>query len=84
MSQLDYAVRADFEVVKVERDMIWIKDLVRGNTSITNDAERVCRRIWHDYPARRIIYCDSDGNWDELKHEGGKFTGFAAARDMAP
>lgn len=36
--------------------------------------------MWHDYPNRRIIYQDSMGNWDELLHEGGRFTAFAPAR----
>jgi len=33
-------------------------------------------RIW-DVGASTTI-----GNWDELKHDGGKFTGFAPARGM--
>lgn len=41
-------------------------------------------RVWHNYPGRRIIYQDSIGDWSELLHEGGRFTGFAPARDMVP
>ena len=75
---------ADFEIVKVSPEIIWIRDLNLGNISVTNDAEGVCRRVWHEYPGRRIIYQDSEGDWSELKHDGGKFTGFAPARDMVP
>lgn len=74
----------DFFYVKTTADIVWIVDANQGNISVTNDAEGVCRRVWHDYPDRRIIYRDSDGNWDELKHEGGRFVGFAPARDVVP
>jgi hypothetical protein len=76
--------RADYELVRVTLDMVWIRDRDLGNISVTNDAEGVVRRVWHDYPGRRIIYQASDGAWDELVHEGGRFTGFAPARDMVP
>jgi hypothetical protein len=72
--------RADYELVKVSPEIVWIRDQNLGNISVTDDAEGVCRRVWHDYPGRRIIYQDSQGYWDELKHYGGKFTGFAPAR----
>ena len=76
---------AHYDIVKVTPEIVWIRDRTEdGVISVTNDAEGVCRRVWHDYPNRRIIYCDSDGNWDELKHEGGRFVGFAPARDMVP
>lgn len=74
-----------YDVVKVTIDTIWIDDTGhRAGGSLTNNAEAVCRKIWHDYPGRRIIYKDSAGNWDEMKHEGGRFVAFAPARDMAP
>lgn len=77
--------RADYEMVKVTADVVWIRDRNLGNVSVTNDAEAVCRRVWHDYPNRRIIYQDSTGTWDELKHQGGQFTGYAPAPvDMVP
>jgi len=76
--------RADYEMVRVTAQIVWIRDRNLGSISITNDARGVCRRVWHDYPLHRIINQDSEGNWDELKHEGGRFIGFAPARDMAP
>lgn len=71
-------------MVKVTKDIVWIRDRNLGSISVTNDAHGVVRRVWHDYPNRRIIYQDSMGNWDELVHEGGMFTGFAPARDVRP
>jgi len=76
--------RADYEVVKITDDVIWIADLNLGSISVTNDAENVVADIQRRHADKRIIYRDSDGNWDELKHKGGQFTGFAPARDMVP
>jgi hypothetical protein len=39
---------ADYELVKVSPEIVWIRDLNLGNTSVTNDAEGVCRRVWHE------------------------------------
>jgi len=74
---------ATFEVVKVTDEMVWIRDLDAGR-SVTNDAERVCDELAIEYGNRRIVYRDTDGNWDELVHEHGKFLSFASARGMAP
>ena len=81
-------IRASFRVAKAVAKpdgtrIVWIEDLV-GSFSVTNDAEAVCRHLQHDFPGYRIIYRDTDGNWDELKHCGAEFQGFAPARDMAP
>lgn len=67
---------ADYDVVKVAEDMVWIVDLDRGNRSVTNDAERVVAELAKQYGERRIIYRDSMGRWDELVHEAGRFTGY--------
>lgn len=47
-----------------------------GVLSITNDAERVCKRVNAEWPGVRIFYKDSSGDWDELAHRSGEFTGF--------
>jgi hypothetical protein len=75
---------SDFEVVQVTDEAVWIIDLDRGGASVTNDADRVVEDLAAKYGARRIIYRDSIGNWDELRHEAGRFLGFAPARDMEP
>lgn len=81
----DHKRRATYEVVRVEpgKSMIWIKDL-NGFLSVTNDAERVCEELDQAYPGYRIIYQDSDQNWDELVHYHGTFSGYATARELAP
>ena len=78
--------RAHYDVVKVTPEIVWIRDRVEdGVISVTNDAENVIKELHNKHPGARIIYRDSDGAWDELKHDGcGTFTGFAPARDMVP
>jgi hypothetical protein len=62
--------------------IVWIADLDEG-LSVTNDAERVVGALNADYPGFRVIYRDTLGFWDELKHEDGEFRGFAPARDLS-
>jgi hypothetical protein len=76
--------RAQYDVAKVTPEIVWISDRNDGAISVTNDAENVVMELHNKYPGARVIYRDSDGNWDELKHKGGQFTGFAPARDMVP
>lgn len=56
-----------------------VTDLDRpGTVSVTNDAERIVPfLLWAYGDYRRIIYRDTDGRWDEMKHDGKVFTGFA-------
>lgn len=63
---------------------MWIEDIGRECRSVTNDAHAVVAKLVAEYGDRRIIYKDSIGNWDELKHEGNRFIGFAPARNMSP
>ena len=76
--------RSRYEVVKVDTDrkIVWIVDLNVGK-SVTNDAEKVCEELNRQYPLHRIIYRDSDKNWDELVHLDWTFNHYAAARGMA-
>jgi hypothetical protein len=58
----------------VDQDVIKVVDLNLGSNSITNDAERVLRKIEQWQPgliARcRIIYRDSRGIWDGMEWDG--------------
>lgn len=67
---------ADFDIVRIMGDRIFIVDLDRGGRSITNDAEAVVKRLVKDHPIKRIIYRDTDGCWGELLHDGREFRGF--------
>jgi len=74
---------AKYQIVKSTFEAVWITD-DEGVLSVTNDAERVVSELVLRCGDRRIYYRDTDRNWDELQHQGGKFTGFAPARSMAP
>jgi hypothetical protein len=57
-----------------------------GARSVTNDAEAVVAELARRFGLheRRVFYRDSMGVWDELKHDGARFTAFAAGcpRDL--
>jgi hypothetical protein len=68
-------MRASYYIAGADpnRCIVWIVDM---------DEECVVAEVNALYPGFRIIYRDTEGQWDELLHEGGKFHGFAPARDM--
>ena len=79
---------AQFEIVSSNNEVLHIKDV--GDHSkvltVTNDAESVVGRLHRsgDLGARKLLYTDSDGAVDELKHDGaGRFTGYAPGPDRA-
>jgi hypothetical protein len=74
----DTMVRAvSWSLVKLTPEIVFIEDDNRDGMSVTNAAEAVCRQCFADYGARRIVYKDSEGRWDELVHERGRFIRFA-------
>lgn len=75
--------RSHYDIVKVLPDKVYLVDR-DGAISVTNDAERVCAEVNAEHPGVRIIYCDTDGNWDELLHVAGAFQAFAPARGDRP
>lgn len=85
-------LRSAFTVVQVQMPgndrvgMVWIRDdcLQKQTMSVTNDAEAVCAALHLQYPNHRIIYCDTEGKWDELVHNAGVFKSFLPARNLAP
>jgi len=55
-----------------------------GGKTVTNQADEVIdalRSVLGELGTRRVIYCDTEGVFDELKHEGGRFTGFLPIRE---
>lgn len=72
--------RADFVVVPFlgAPGCVFIVDLDEkyGGTSVTNDAEAVVEYIHTVVPGARVIYRDTIGEWDELAHRDGEFTGY--------
>lgn len=67
---------ADYDIVKITPDIVFIVDVNLGNKSITNDAEWVIEDALSRHPGKRIVYKDTEGYWDELVHENGRFTSF--------
>ena len=59
-------MKSDWVIVSVTEDKVLIKDLNLGRMSVTNDAENVYAHLQKQYPDKRVIYCDSDDNWDEI------------------
>jgi hypothetical protein len=57
---------ADFRVVHVEDDRVFIVDPDNDSKSITNDAEWVWNQINAKYPGRRLVYRDTMNRWDEI------------------
>lgn len=72
-------MRSRFYVQDVTDDAVYIVDLANecGTMSVTNDAENVTENVAISFGNRRIFYRDTDGNWDELVHDNGRFLRFA-------
>jgi len=69
---------ADFSIIDIEDDYIYIKDRCGPNKSVTNDAEWVLAELHKrfDIAGKRIFYMDTEGIIDELVHENGIFKAF--------
>lgn len=65
-SLAQHTKHADYDIVCVEPDRVFIIDLDLGNKSVTNDAEKVYNDLQSLWPGRRVIYRDSIGTWDEI------------------
>jgi uncharacterized protein involved in tellurium resistance len=70
--------RAHYRIACIRPGTIWVIDLDDGAMSVTNDAEAVVAALVAQYGDRRIMYRDTEGNWDELEHENGRFLDYAA------
>jgi hypothetical protein len=71
--------KAKYAILRQNSKAVAIEDLSTGR-SVTNDAEAVVRELHQSgiLAGRRLIYFDTFGQLDELKHDGkGNFTGFA-------
>lgn len=69
---------------QVVGDFLLLVDLDLGK-SITNDAENVIADLVRDgalADGKRVLYRDTLGRWDELLHDGMRFTGFRAINGL--
>lgn len=79
MSRFDENCKSDFCVDRVTDDIVFIIDMcaMYNRMSVTNDAENVVRALYKTYGNKRIMYRDTDDQWDELVHSNGVFVTFA-------
>lgn len=77
-------LRSSFNVETISGNTITIRDMAnsQGTMSVTNDAESVVEYIHDSYKHvipenMRILYWDTDDDLSELKHDNGRFIGFA-------
>lgn len=76
---------ADFRIVAETDEIVFIEDMNLGNVSVTNEAEYVVQTVLSNHGTRRrIIYKDSEGQWDELVHDGKQFVDFAPYKGPTP
>ena len=64
-------VRADYQIVEVTGDTVYLIDTNLGKVSVTNDAEAVYAAVSQTYPNREIVYRDGEGEWCEIYYQGG-------------
>lgn len=76
--------KATYRIVRITDHFVLIEDLDEG-LSVTNDANHVVadlhRTISGDITHWRVYYRDTDGRFDELRHENGCFIGYAPCTD---
>jgi len=58
--------KADYKVVAVDEDRVFLIDLDTGSRTLTNDAENVFAEIYSEYGNKRVIYQDATGQWSEI------------------
>ena len=70
--------QVSFTLVKVEGNFVYISDDgLPGYASVTNQAEYVVETLIARWGSdKRFFYRDSMFVWDELCHDGAKFTDF--------
>lgn len=76
--------RADYEIISASGETLYLIDLDLGNRSVTNDAEAVVAEVLASHPGKQIVYRDTQGRWDELRHDGCAFQGFAPWQGYVP
>lgn len=72
-------VHSDFCWRRVRPHVIALIDRNMTGRSVTNDAENVIKylRLFADLSSTDVVvYMDSEGRWDQLKHDGVVFKGF--------
>lgn len=77
--------RVNYRIISVTSEIVTIEDLGPWDQymTVTNGAEFVISELTPLLGTRRLLYVDSEGNMDELLHNGeGKFEGFRHIASM--
>mgnify|MGYP003345672186 CR=1 FL=1 len=86
LANVSFGLRSTFTWERVLDDVIAVHDMDDGmvqivSVSVTNDAERVVRFLSQQPGGLResdhLVYRDTQGRWDILLHQSGKFVNFA-------
>ena len=79
------SLHAEFTVIEVTDEYIYIKDNCGPTKSVTNDAEWVIEKLHNDYEisGRRVFYKDTAGEVDELVHNNGVFRIFSPCKNRS-
>lgn len=64
-SQWDFVDPVPWSAASAQQGIVFIRDL-GGARSVTNDAENVLAYINQQWPGRRLVYQDSQGDWAEI------------------
>lgn len=76
---------SSYYVAEITDTRIIVVDRDEGGRSVTNDAENVVRQLGDSIQGgvglRKIYYRDTDGRFDELVTEGGRFARFRPCTD---
>lgn len=64
-SQWDFVDPLPWSEDSTSQGIVFIRDL-NGARSVTNDAENVLAYINQNWPGRRLVYQDSEGDWAEI------------------
>jgi hypothetical protein len=75
---------ANFTVLSVEPDRVFVAEDDRGWRSITNDAEWVWARVATQFPGRRLIYRGETGRLDEVSIDANGDAVFSPYRESVP
>ena len=67
----------------IKGKVLIIEDSDLGNLSVTNDIQNVLESIYKDleFLPEVVIYKDSEGNFDGVEHEKGKFIKFYSVNE---
>jgi hypothetical protein len=77
-------LKADYAVIAVERDRVFIVDLEMSGVTIADSAIAVAAELQLRYRGRRVIYRDSSGVWTEMRIDAKNDVLFAEYTEHTP